>query len=278
MAWFLRKKPNIEETHQRELPEGLWTKCPRCSAILYKRQLEDNLYTCPQCTHHFRIGSRQYIAFLLDSNSFQETHTELRSADPLQFVDTKPYQKRLEEAYRSSGLNEALTTGLGHLAGRPIVFGCMNFSFIGGSMGSVVGEKFRRAVSDALERGSPLVVVCASGGARMQEGALSLMQMAKTAAALTQLAEARLPYITVLTDPTTGGVTASFAMLGDIIVAEPGALIGFAGPRVIEQATKRKLPEGFQRAEFLQEHGFVDCVVHRKELRPLLARLLDLLC
>ncbi len=277
MAWFLRKKPNIEETQQRELPEGLWAKCPRCNAILYKRQLEEHLYTCPQCSYHFRIGSRQYIGFLLDEGSFEETHTELRSEDPLQFVDTKPYAKRLEEAYRTTGLNEALITGFARLKGRPLVFGCMNFSFIGGSMGSVVGEKFRRAVVDSLTHRFPLLVVCASGGARMQEGALSLMQMAKTAAALTELAEARLPYITVLTDPTTGGVTASFAMLGDIIIAEPGALIGFAGPRVIEQATKRKLPEGFQRAEFLLEHGFVDCVVHRKQLRTTLAQLFDLL-
>ncbi|MCS7177381.1 MAG: acetyl-CoA carboxylase, carboxyltransferase subunit beta [Candidatus Kapabacteria bacterium] len=278
MAWFLRKKPNIEETQQRELPEGLWAKCPRCNAILYKKQLEEHLYTCPSCSYHFRIGSRQYIAFLLDDGSFQETHVELRSVDPLQFVDTKPYAKRLEDAYRTTGLNEAITTGFARLVGRPLVFGCMNFSFIGGSMGSVVGEKFRRAVHDAIEQRLPMVVICASGGARMQEGALSLMQMAKTAAALTQLAEARLPYITVLTDPTTGGVTASFAMLGDIILAEPGALIGFAGPRVIEQATKRKLPEGFQTAEFLLEHGFVDRVVHRKELRPVLAQLLELLC
>jgi len=277
MAWFLRKKPNIEAAQQRELPEGLWTKCPRCSAILYKKQLEESLYTCPQCSYHFRIGSRQYIEFLLDPGSFQETHVNLRSADPLEFVDTKPYRQRLEEAYRSTGLNEALTTGFARLTGHPIVFGCMNFAFIGGSMGSVVGEKFRRAVEDALHSRCPLIVICSSGGARMQEGALSLMQMAKTAAALTLLAEARLPYITVLTDPTTGGVTASFAMLGDIILAEPGALIGFAGPRVIEQATKRKLPEGFQRAEFLLEHGFVDRVVHRKELRSTLSRLLDLL-
>ncbi len=275
MAWFLRKRPNIEETQQRELPEGLWAKCPRCGAILYKKQLEEHLYTCPQCQHHFRIGSRQYIGFLLEE--FQETHTQLRSSDPLQFVDTKPYSRRLEEAYRTTGLNEALTTGMARLQGHRIVFGCMNFSFIGGSMGSVVGEKFRRAVADALQYHLPLVVICASGGARMQEGALSLMQMAKTAAALTELAEVGLPYISVLTDPTTGGVTASFAMLGDIIIAEPGALIGFAGPRVIEQATKRKLPEGFQRAEFLLEHGFVDCVVHRKELRSRLAQLLDLL-
>lgn len=277
MAWFLRKRPNIEETQQRELPEGLWTKCPRCGAILYKKQLEEHLYTCPQCHYHFRIGSRQYISFLLDEGSFQERHTELRSADPLQFVDAKPYSRRLEEAYRTTGLHEALTTGLARLQGRPLVFGCMNFAFIGGSMGSVVGEKFRRATLDALQQRLPLVVVCTSGGARMQEGALSLMQMAKTAAVLTELAEARLPYITVLTDPTTGGVTASFAMLGDLILAEPGALIGFAGPRVIEQATKRKLPEGFQRAEFLLEHGFVDCVVHRRELRSRLAQLLDLL-
>ncbi|GBD07763.1 Acetyl-coenzyme A carboxylase carboxyl transferase subunit beta [bacterium HR21] len=278
MAWFLRKKPNIEETQQRELPEGLWAKCPRCNAILYKKQLEEHLYTCPHCHYHFRIGSQQYIDFLLDAGSFQERHTELRSADPLNFVDTKPYWQRLQDAYRSTGLNEAFTTGLARLAERPIVFGCMNFAFIGGSMGSVVGEKFRRAVVDALQQQLPLIVLCASGGARMQEGALSLMQMAKTAAALTRLAEARLPYITVLTDPTTGGVTASFAMLGDIILAEPGALIGFAGPRVIEQATRRKLPEGFQRAEFLQDHGFVDRVVHRKELRSTLALLLELLC
>lgn len=278
MSWFQRKTKNIQETTPREMPDGLWTKCERCGEIIYKKQLEEHAFTCPKCSYHFRIGSDQYIKLLFDEGSFVETDSHIRSADPLEFVDTKPYSERLREAYRRFGVSDALTIGYGTIEGRHISFGCMNFTFIGGSMGSVVGEKFVRAVQHSLQEHIPLVVICASGGARMQEAALSLMQMAKTSAALTELAEARLPYISVLTDPTTGGVSASFGMLGDIILAEPGALIGFAGPRVIEQTIRKKLPEGFQSAEFQLEHGFVDMIVHRKQLRSTISQLLGLLC
>lgn len=275
MAWFLRKNKNISETTQREMPDGLWTKCPSCSTIIYRKELEENAFTCPTCNHHFRIGSNKYIDVLIDKDSWKETDRNIRSADPLDFVDTRPYKARLKEAYSRTDLPDAVTTGTGTLHGRPIAFGCMNFGFIGGSMGSVVGEKFVRAGRRALEDRMPFIFISASGGARMQEAALSLMQMAKTSAFLSELAEARLPYISILSDPTTGGVSASFAMLGDIIIAEPKALIGFAGPRVIEQTIRKKLPEGFQRSEFLLEHGFVDLVVERKELKGTLSTVLN---
>lgn len=268
MAWFLRKSSNISsDQQQREMPDGLWTKCPECSTVIYRKELEENAYTCPSCGNHFRIGSAKYVDVLFDEGTWLETDREVRSADPLDFVDTRPYKARLKEAYSRSDLPDAVTTGLGRIHDLPISFGCMNFGFIGGSMGSVVGEKFVRAGRRALQDGMPFVFISASGGARMQEAALSLMQMAKTSAFLSELAEARLPYISILTDPTTGGVSASYAMLGDVIIAEPKALIGFAGPRVIEQTIRRKLPEGFQRSEFLLEHGFVDLVVHRKDLK-----------
>ncbi len=275
--WFLRGKKTAEDSTKREMPEGLWTKCESCGEIIYKRQLEEHRYTCPKCGAHFRIGPKEFIAILFDPGSFEETHTEVRSVDPLQFEDTKRYADRLAKAYRDIGHSEALMTGRGSIEGIPVVAGLMNFRFIGGSMGSVVGEKFIRAADEALQRRVPYVVLCASGGARMQESALSLMQMAKTAAKLTELAEQRIPYITILTHPTTGGVTASYGMLGDVIIAEPGALIGFAGPRVIEQTIRRKLPQGFQRAESLLKHGFVDMIVPRKALRQTLARLLSML-
>lgn len=259
------------------MPDGLWAKCDRCGEIIYRKQLEESAYTCPKCNYHFRIGTAQYIRLLFDEGTFVETDTHIRSADPLEFVDTKPYTERLQDAYRRFGLSDALTIGYGDIGGRRVSFGCMNFSFIGGSMGSVVGEKFVRAVRRSLDDRIPLVVISASGGARMQEAAFSLMQMAKTSGMLTELARAALPYISILTDPTTGGVSASYAMLGDVIIAEPGALIGFAGPRVIEQTIRKKLPEGFQSAEFQLEHGFVDVIVHRKELRRTLCQLLDLL-
>jgi acetyl-CoA carboxylase carboxyl transferase subunit beta len=275
MAWFLRKTQNIEENQAtREMPDGLWTKCPQCSTVLYRKELEQEAFTCRVCDHHFRIGANKYIDLLLDTGSWQETDGNVRSADPLQFVDTRPYSARLKEAYAKTQLPDAVTTGIGSLKGKPLSLGCMNFGFVGGSMGSVVGEKFHRAARRALEGGFPFVFISASGGARMQEAALSLMQMAKTSAILGELADARLPYISVLTDPTTGGVSASYAMLGDVIIAEPKALIGFAGPRVIEQTIRRKLPEGFQRSEFLLEHGFVDMVVHRNELRETLSNVL----
>lgn len=276
MTWFLRSRVGIQKQDeaQREMPDNLWTKCDSCKAVIYKKQLEEALYTCPECGKHFRIGSTQYISLLFDKGTFVEYDTDVRSADPLEFVDTKPYFERLEGAYAKS-VSDALTVGMGTIEGREISFGCMNFNFIGGSMGSVVGEKFARAARRSLEKRVPLVVISASGGARMQEAAFSLMQMAKTSALLAQLERAGIPFISILTDPTTGGVSASFAMLGDVIIAEPGALIGFAGPRVIEQTIRKKLPEGFQRSEFLLEHGFVDMIVHRKNLRTQLAQLLS---
>ncbi len=275
MAWFVRSNKNIEKSQQRDMPDGLWTKCPSCSEIIYKTELEENLFTCKKCDYHFRIGSGDYINILLDEDSFEETNTDIRSADPLKFVDTKSYADRLKISHSKSKLNDALTTGTGRIDSRPIVLACMNFSFIGGSMGSVVGEKFLRAGLMALEKRIPYISIAASGGARMQEAALSLMQMAKTGAVLAELAEAKVPYISILTDPTTGGVSASFAMLGDVNIAEPGALIGFAGPRVIEQTIKKKLPPGFQRSEFLLEKGFVDMIVKRREMRKTLIELIS---
>jgi acetyl-CoA carboxylase carboxyl transferase subunit beta len=275
MAWFLRKNKNITtEPQAREMPDGLWTKCPECSSVIYRKELEEHSFTCPSCGHHFRIGSSKYIGILIDEGTWVETDQRVRSADPLDFIDTRPYRARLKEAYSKSDLPDAVTTGVGSVNGTPIAFGCMNFGFIGGSMGSVVGEKFVRAGRRALESKMPFVFISASGGARMQEAALSLMQMAKTSAVLSELSEAGLPYISILTDPTTGGVSASYAMLGDVIIAEPKALIGFAGPRVIEQTIRKKLPEGFQRSEFLLEKGFVDLVVPRRDLKRTLTTVL----
>ncbi|HIE04758.1 MAG TPA: acetyl-CoA carboxylase carboxyltransferase subunit beta [Candidatus Latescibacteria bacterium] len=276
MKWFERMKKGIRTLTKRELPEDLWVKCEGCGEILYRRELETSLWVCPKCGYHFRIGHKEYINILLDAGSFEEMYAELTSADPLKFKDSKRYTDRVREARRRTGTNSALRTGAGSIEGHPVAFGVMDFGFIGGSMGSAVGEKFVRLVDRAVSDGRPLVVVASSGGARMQEGALSLMQMAKTSAKLTELSEARLPYICVLTHPTTGGVTASFAMLGDVLIAEPGALIGFAGPRVIKQALGlEELPEGFQRAESLLEHGFLDMVVDRRELKKVLAKLLE---
>lgn len=277
MAWFHRSKKNIEDQTGRDMPDGLWTKCSNCGEMAYKRQLEENLYTCGNCNKHFRIGSNQYVDILLDAGSFVETDADLISTDPLNFVDEKAYTSRLAQGMRDTGLNDAIRTGIGAIEGNRISLAIMDFSFIGGSMGSVVGEKFSRAVDNARRERIPMVAVTASGGARMMEAAFSLMQMAKTSVRLALLAEERIPYIVVLTDPTTGGVTASFAMLGDVTLAEPNALIGFAGPRVIEQMTKKKLPEGFQRSEFQLQHGFVDHIVHRKELRRTLSRIISFL-
>ncbi len=276
MAWFFRTKNTLpgRAPENSAVPDGLWTKCNKCGEIIYKRQLEELLYTCPKCNNHFRISSFEYVAMLFDEGSFVETHGNVRSADPLEFTDTKPYTVRLQEAYSTAAFSDALTTGYGLIDGLKVSFGCMNFGFIGGSMGSVVGEKFARAADYALKERCPLIVISASGGARMQEAAFSLMQMAKTSAKLAQLSEARLPYISIMTDPTTGGVSASFAMLGDINIAEPGALIGFAGPRVIEQTIRKKLPDGFQSSEFLLEHGFLDMIVHRRDMKATLAKIL----
>jgi acetyl-CoA carboxylase carboxyl transferase subunit beta len=276
MAWFKRLSRNISG-EKRELPEGLWTKCENCGEIIHKSQLELNLWTCHKCNFHFRITSREYIDILIDRGTFKEMDKKMRSVDVLNFVDTKPYKDRLKEVMKNTGLNEAIVTGTGKMNGISVVIGVMDFRFIGGSMGSVVGEKVARAIEKSLKTKNPLIIVSASGGARMMETALSLMQMAKTSAMLTKLSEAGIPYISILTDPTTGGVTASYAMLGDINIAEPGALIGFAGPRVIKQATGKDLPEGFQRSEFLLEHGFIDLIVHRKELKNRVVQILKLL-
>jgi acetyl-CoA carboxylase carboxyl transferase subunit beta len=277
VAWWQRNRKNIEEQAPRNMPDGLWVQCDNCGATIFKKELEENLYTCPKCDKHFRIGSEEYISIIFDPDSFVESDAELVSTDPLEFVDEKPYPERISQAMRKTGLSDAIRIGIGTIEGKPVSFAVMDFSFIGGSMGSVVGEKFSRAADAARRRRIPLIAVTSSGGARMQEAALSLMQMAKTSMKLALLAEERIPYIVILTDPTTGGVTASFAMLGDINLAEPKALIGFAGPRVIEQTIKKKLPEGFQRSEFQMEHGFVDHIVHRKEMHKTLARLISLM-
>ncbi|OGU12037.1 MAG: acetyl-CoA carboxylase subunit beta [Ignavibacteria bacterium GWB2_35_12] len=275
MAWFQRTKENIQEKGQLEMPDGLWAKCPECSEVIFKKQLEDNYFMCTKCSYHFRIGSEEFIQIILDDGSFVETETNVKSVDSLKFTDSKSYEIRLKENYSKTELNDALTVGFGTINGKAVSFGCMNFNFIGGSMGAVVGEKFYRAAKYSLDKKVPLIVVSATGGARMQEAAFSLMQMAKTSAVLSLLEEAKIPYISILTDPTTGGVSASYGMLGDIIIAEPNALIGFAGPRVIEQTIKRKLPQGFQRAEFVLEHGFVDMVVKRNELKSTLFNLIE---
>lgn len=274
MSWFKRSEKNIKSEEHRYMPDGLWTKAPNGN-VIYKKELEENLYTDPESNHHFRVSHKEYVEIIFDDGSFKETHKKVRSADPLEFEDTKKYKDRLEAAYKKSDSSDALTTGYGTINGKKVSFGCMNFDFIGGSMGSVVGEKFVRATNYAIKHKCPLIVISTSGGARMQEAVISLMQMAKTSVALAQLDDAGLPFISILTDPTTGGVSASFAMLGDVIIAEPGALIGFAGPRVIEQTIKRKLPEGFQTSEFLLEHGFVDMIVHRKELKEELTKIID---
>ena len=278
MVWFKREKKPIEAAtppdERRVRTEGLWIKCDSCRAIVWKKDLESNWQVCPKCQHHFKLGAARRLELLLGAD-WVEHDAELASTDPLRFVDTKPYSVRLEEAQKRLGMADAILTAEGVLNGRPIICCSMEFAFIGGSMGAVVGEKVTRAIELAISKRVPLVIVSCSGGARMMEGTISLMQLAKVAAALARLDEARLPYISVLTDPTTGGVTASYAMLGDLNIAEPGALIGFAGPRVIEQTIRQKLPEGFQTAEFLLQHGFLDAVVHRKELKPYISSALD---
>ncbi len=278
MAWFRRSKQNITSNGQKkDIPDGMWTKCPGCGEIIHKKLLEQNVFTCFKCSYHFRIGSKEYFKILLDDGSFKEMDKKLRSEDPLGFIDSKKYSTRLDETMKKTGLVDAVRTGAGCINKIPVVVACMDFGFIGGSMGSVVGEKIARAVDVAIKEHRPLVIISSSGGARMMEGALSLMQLAKTSAKLAQLSDAGIPYISVMTDPTTGGVTASFAMLGDINVAEPAALIGFAGPRVIKQTIGKDLPNGFQRSEFLVEKGFVDLIIHRKEMKDQLTKILNLL-
>ena len=274
MTWFKKPKRKLTGTDRRELPTDVFEKCPQCGEILYRARLEQNLFVCPECGHHNRIGAEDYIQLLLDDGEYTERFSDLRSADPLQFTDLKPYSKRLEAAERKTGAGDAVRTVEGTLEGMPVCIAVMDFEFIGGSMGSVENKKISRIGQCALEDKKPLIIVSASGGARMMEGILSLMQMAKTSVVLAQLHEAAVPFISVLTDPTTGGVTASYAMLGDVHLAEPGALIGFAGPRVIEQTIKQELPEGFQRSEFLLEHGMIDSIVDRREMKSLIGRLL----
>ncbi|MEX0856430.1 MAG: acetyl-CoA carboxylase, carboxyltransferase subunit beta [Gemmatimonadota bacterium] len=275
MAWFRKEKKPLTSEARRDLPADVFDKCEGCGEILYREKLAQNLHVCPKCGHHFRVEPELYIQILTDPGSFRETDRELRSADPLQFTDLKPYSARLEAAERKTGRGDAIVTGVATLNGMPIALAVMDFGFIGGSMGSVVGEKIARIGRRALEEERPFLLVSASGGARMMEGIYSLMQMAKTATVLARLHEAGIPFLSILTDPTTGGVTASFSMLGDVNLAEPGALIGFAGPRVIEETIKQELPDGFQRAEFLLEHGIVDRVVDRRELRETTHRLLS---
>ncbi len=274
MAWFRKPKTRLQAADRRDLPGDVWEKCPSCGEIIYREKMKENWNVCPNCGHHLRLPANGYVGLLIDEGSFREHDRSLRSGDPLGFVDLKPYRERLAAAERKSAHGEAVITGTGELDTIPVSLGVMDFAFIGGSMGSVVGEKLARIGLKALERKSPLIIVSASGGARMMEGIFSLMQMAKTSAVLAQLAEAGLPYVSVLTDPTTGGVTASYAMLGDVNFAEPGALIGFAGPRVIEQTIKQELPEGFQRAEFLLEHGMVDRIVDRRSMKHEISRFL----
>ncbi len=277
MAWFKREKPSIITDQKRDTPEGLWWKCDNCGATIHKKQLEDCLYTCPECNHHFRISPQKYFEILFDMEKFEELDANLRSADPLNFVDTKRYIDRIESTIRKTGMMDACRNAVGNIGSRQTVVSAMDFGFIGGSMGSVVGEKVARAIDKSLALHAPLIVISQSGGARMMEAALSLMQMAKTSAKLTRLHDKGIPYISLLTDPTTGGVTASFAMLGDFNLAEPNALIGFAGPRVIKETIRRELPDGFQRSEFLREHGFVDMIVDRKELKKNIERLFSLI-
>src|SRR5690606_18324383 len=271
MAWFKRvPKPITPSDTGSRIPEGLWVKCPGCSQALYKKDLEANLQVCPKCDHHFRLGAIDRLRTLFDGE-WQEHDRELASTDPLAFIDTKPYSQRLRAAQGTSGMKDAVVCGTGEIDGITTEVAAMEYRFIGGSMGVVVGEKITRAIERGVAQRRPVVVVSCSGGARMMEGTFSLMQMAKVSAALARLDRAGLPYISVLTDPTTGGVTASFAMLGDLNIAEPRALIGFAGPRVIEQTIRQKLPEGFQRSEFLLEHGMIDCIVDRRSLKKHIA-------
>ena len=270
MSWFKREENEIVNDAERTVrTEGLWVRCPDCNQVIFKADLEANLSVCPQCGHHFRIGARERIESLLEPG-YELVDLDLRSTDPLEFTDLKPYKKRLRDAQKKTGLNDAIINAIGHIGAQPVVLSVMEYSFIGGSMGSVVGETIARAVDRSLETRHPLIIVSASGGARMMEGIASLMQLAKVSAGLARLDDEEIPYISVMTDPTTGGVTASFAMLGDLNIAEPGALIGFAGPRVIEQTIRQKLPEGFQRSEFLLEHGFLDAIVSRKDMKQYL--------
>ncbi len=277
MTWFRRENKPIETAPADKRPqtEGLWTKCASCKKILWKKDIEQNLLCCPKCNHHFKMSSELRLAMLFDKGKYVEHDAGLNSPDPLEFVDRKPYRQRMQDAAKLTGSKDAVRVGEGKLCGNPVIICAMEFQFIGGSMGAVVGEKIARAIDRCIQKRLPLVIISCSGGARMMEGTISLMQLAKISASLARLDEVKKPYISVLTNPTTGGTTASFAMLGDLNIAEPGALIGFAGPRVIEQTIRQKLPEGFQTAEFLLEHGMLDAIVPRTELKDYLAKSLD---
>lgn len=276
--WFNRIRKGIltSTADKKETPEGLWTKCPECNHICTTAELKENLFVCPKCNYHHRIGSQEYFEIIFDNAQFTELFSEIRSVDALGFTDLKSYQKRLDEIHANTELQDSMRVAVGAIEKNKMVIACMDFEFIGGSLGSVMGEKFSRAVDYCIEHKLPYLVISKSGGARMMESAFSLMQLAKTSGKLSQLSDARLPYISFLTDPTFGGISASFGMLGDVNIAEPGALIGFAGPRVIKETIKKDLPEGFQRSEFLLEHGFLDFIVDRKQLREKLAQLIRL--
>ncbi len=279
MAWFRREKKGISTSteEKKEAPDGVWNKCPQCKKALHITELTENKYVCLYCAYHLRVGSKEYFEVLFDNNQFTELFPNLTSGDPLNFVDSKPYTERLAETKTKTGLNDAIRAAYGQLDGQDITIACMDFNFIGGSMGSVVGEKIARAIDHSLATKTPFLMISKSGGARMMEAAFSLMQMAKTSAKLALLAQAKIPYISLLTDPTTGGVTASYAMLGDINIAEPGALIGFAGPRVIKETIKKDLPKGFQTSEFVLEHGFLDFIVDRREMKAKLSSFLKMM-
>lgn len=279
MSWFRREKKGISTTteEKKEAPDGLWNKCPSCKKALHSADLQENKWVCQYCNYHLRVGSKEYFQVLFDNNEFTELDANLSSGDPLHFVDSKPYTDRIIETTKKTGLKDAIRSAYGKIDGEDIVIACMDFNFIGGSMGSVVGEKIARSIDYSLKKKIPFLMISKSGGARMMEAAFSLMQMAKTSAKLALLSQAKIPYISLLTDPTTGGVTASYAMLGDINIAEPGALIGFAGPRVIKETIKKDLPKGFQTSEFVLEHGFLDFIVDRREMKAKLATFLKMM-
>lgn len=279
MAWFKRDKKGISTTteEKKEAPDGLWNKCPNCKKALHSADLTENKYVCHYCSYHLRIGSKEYFEVLFDNNQFTELFANLTSGDPLDFTDSKPYTERIKETTTKTGLKDAIRAAHGKVDGQELMVACMDFAFIGGSMGSVVGEKIARSIDYSLENKVPFLMISKSGGARMMEAAFSLMQMAKTSAKLALLSQAKIPYISLLTDPTTGGVTASYAMLGDINIAEPGALIGFAGPRVIKETIKKDLPKGFQTSEFVLEHGFLDFIVDRRQMKTKLATFLKMM-
>ena len=278
MAWFKRNKVNIQtDAPKQDVPDGMWIKCPDCGELMHRKQWESNQYLCIKCDFHFRVGSEEYFKLILDDDSMKEFDRKMKSVDMLNFTDTKPYIKRIEDTIKKTDLYDAVRTVTGKINSKEVVIACMDFDFIGGSMGSVVGEKISRAIDKATKNKIPLIIISSSSGARMMEGAISLMQMAKISARLAKLDEEKVPYISLLTNPTTGGVSASYAMLGDFNIAEPNALIAFAGPRVVKQATGKELPKGFQKSEFLLDHGFIDFIVHRKDLKQRISQLLNLI-